>query len=485
MRRASRFDRTVVTRLRITALLAIAAVVIVALAQAGTLIYLGTKLPHYDTVVSDSAERAVLVERIVTAPSPVDLNRLDKLERAFNDLSPAEAGTFARFVTSSGRLESKELAEIFEARTKIYVERGEKLRAELVMGVFGGSLVLLLAAIALYVFALVPTVDGVNRTLRSEELQRERLRIVSALSFARGDEVEAEIAETLGFSARSLGAYGAEVALLTDDTLRVAHAYGSATVVGTTTPFSGSVAETILGSHEVLVTDTAIVTTLHVDDVAAGTLIFYLRPSRTRPVGDDDRAFVRIVASFVGNAIERERRESRLNDLAYLDPLTRLPNRAYFTERLHEALSLAKRNGESLAVHFIDLDGFKAVNDKLGHAAGDEVLRIATARMRAAIRDHDVLCRVGGDEFIALQLTTENDESAVHLGERFVAAASEAMIVLGKTTQIGASVGIARYPADADNADDLLAHADSAMYAAKRHGKNAAVSYAPQVGPAA
>jgi len=480
-----RFDRTVVRRLRATATLAIAAVVAVALAQTIIQIYLAFVLPHYDTVVGLSGQRAILVERIARRADPADVQRLETLEQSYNDLTPAEVAVFDHFITGAGHPGAEALSAIFEGHTNVYVERGERIRANLVVGVVVGSVVLLLAAMALYVFALVPTVDGVNRTLRSEERQRERLRMVSNLSFAHGSAIASEIKETLGFASRSLGAIDADVALLSNDLMTIVYAYGDGLKPGQTLPFAGSAVQAIFGSREVLETRYALTTTVFIEEAPAGVLTFSVEPDRARPFSEDDRNFVRIVASFVGSAIERERRESKLSELAYLDPLTRLPNRSYFTERLGEAFSHAQRRNQNLAICYIDLDGFKQVNDTLGHATGDEVLRIAAARMRAAMRDHDVLARVGGDEFVALQVDSEAEDGAERLGQRFIAAASEAMIVGGTTVQIGASVGIARYPQDADNPEDLLARADQAMYAAKRGGKNKAVLYLPEVGQTA
>jgi diguanylate cyclase (GGDEF)-like protein len=171
--------------------------------------------------------------------------------------------------------------------------------------------------------------------------------------------------------------------------------------------------------------------------------------------------------------------------MAYHDPLTRLPNRMYFAKQLGDAIGHAHRRADRLCVYYIDLVGFKSVNDTLGHAAGDETLCIVAARLRAAVRGQDVVARIGGDEFVALAYVTGGDDGALDLGRRFVSAVSEPMILGGKQPVLGASVGIARYPEDAETPDALVACADRAMYAAKKGGKNAAVLFSPELGPAA
>ena len=161
----------------------------------------------------------------------------------------------------------------------------------------------------------------------------------------------------------------------------------------------------------------------------------------------------------------------RMEAMAYLDPMTELPNRRYAMEHLRPAIARAERRGECIAAYFIDLDGFKHINDTIGHEGGDEFLKLTAARLRGVLREGDILARIGGDEFLALQFDVADSSGVLLLGERLVAAASEPAILEGRPVQAGASVGVALYPRDAVSAEELIDRADRAMYASKRAGK--------------
>jgi len=173
--------------------------------------------------------------------------------------------------------------------------------------------------------------------------------------------------------------------------------------------------------------------------------------------------------------------ERRIARLAYFDPLTELPNREQFRNRLSSALKTARQQNRPLAVLYLDLDKFKCVNDRLGHAAGDELLRTVARRLRrnlrydyargfhsgASSRPGD-LARLGGDEFIALLPGLHTTGDAGLVAERLIAAVREPVSVGGSAVTVTPSVGIAIYPRDGANAETLLRNADAAMYAAKR-----------------
>jgi diguanylate cyclase (GGDEF)-like protein len=161
---------------------------------------------------------------------------------------------------------------------------------------------------------------------------------------------------------------------------------------------------------------------------------------------------------------------------AYRDPLTGLPNRALFLERLERALN--DRHGGQLVVLFIDLDRFKAVNDSLGHRAGDELLTEVAARMRETLRSSDLAARLGGDEFAVL-LEGESAEDACRIAERIAARVAEPFQIANRTVCIGASVGVALCEASGANAAELLSNADVAMYRAKKTGQGSVVVFEP------
>ncbi|MCW3048122.1 MAG: hypothetical protein JWO74_2406 [Solirubrobacterales bacterium] len=170
---------------------------------------------------------------------------------------------------------------------------------------------------------------------------------------------------------------------------------------------------------------------------------------------------------------DRRRAEEQVVHLAYHDSLTDLPNRALLQEHLELALARARRNEQSVALLYLDLDDFKLVNDSFGHAAGDELLHQLATRLRRRRRASDLLARHGGDEFLLLIADIERDPShvAVAAAEGLLSAVSEPFELRGAEFHLGASIGISIYPADASDADTLLRHADQAMYQAKSAGR--------------
>lgn len=172
--------------------------------------------------------------------------------------------------------------------------------------------------------------------------------------------------------------------------------------------------------------------------------------------------------------------EESLRHLATHDALTGLPNRSLLSDRLSMAMAQARRTGKGFAVVALDLDGFKKINDALGHPVGDVLLREASMRLRDTLRDTDTLARVGGDEFIALlpNALTETDIQIV--SRRMIAAIQLPFEIQGHALYVSTSIGIATYPNHGDNEVTLLAHADLALYRAKETGKARYVIYDPQ-----
>jgi diguanylate cyclase (GGDEF)-like protein len=183
----------------------------------------------------------------------------------------------------------------------------------------------------------------------------------------------------------------------------------------------------------------------------------------------------------VGRDISSQRiTEERLRHMATHDALTELPNRLLLSDRLHMTIARARRTGQGFSVAMLDLDGFKKVNDVLGHPVGDDLLRVATARLCKALRDSDTLARVGGDEFVALLPGTVTSAEIKIVSGRLISTLQSPFHVQGHTIYIGASVGVAVYPEHGEDAVKLLAHADTAMYRAKETGKARCVVYSPQ-----
>lgn len=162
----------------------------------------------------------------------------------------------------------------------------------------------------------------------------------------------------------------------------------------------------------------------------------------------------------------------RLDCMARFDGLTGLPNRTHFVEMVDHAIARARRNGQPLAVALVDLDRFKTVNDTVGHAMGDELLRTMAARLRANIREVDSVARLGGDEFVLLLESCGGEGELGTVFNRLLAAISEPVELLDRTYLLTGSVGLARFPDDGNDTSTLLRHADAAMYLAKERGKN-------------
>jgi diguanylate cyclase (GGDEF)-like protein/hemerythrin-like metal-binding protein len=170
---------------------------------------------------------------------------------------------------------------------------------------------------------------------------------------------------------------------------------------------------------------------------------------------------------------ERRAAEERLRQLALYDPLTGLPNRTLLRDRVKQALLESRRDHTLVAVMVLDLDRFKGVNDEFGHQVGDQVLRVAARRIAQSAREADTVARVGGDEFVIAAHLAHREDAGLLAG-RVVEAMAEPIPAGGRTHRIGISVGVAVSPDDGHRIDDLLLHADAAMYRAKHAGSHVA-----------
>ncbi len=180
----------------------------------------------------------------------------------------------------------------------------------------------------------------------------------------------------------------------------------------------------------------------------------------------------RVIGSFSDISLQMEH-QARLEELAHYDSLTGMANRSLLADRLQQAMASALRRGSTIAVAYLDLDGFKAVNDAHGHQMGDHLLTVVAARMKNALREVDTLGRLGGDEFVAVMTDLPNVDACLPMLQRLLDAASQEVIGEGNSVQVSASLGVTFYPQAEDiDADQLLRQADQAMYQAKLSGKN-------------
>ncbi len=207
----------------------------------------------------------------------------------------------------------------------------------------------------------------------------------------------------------------------------------------------------------------------------AGAVDFIQKPIRKTALISKVRVFLDLWSLRFGLEQEIEQRraaERRVEHLATHDPLTNLPNRRGLYEELGELIYRSERYRYSSAVIYLDLDGFKHVNDHFGHEAGDKLLVELSTRFRKNVRKTDTVARIGGDEFIVLLTDINNETTLITKIQRLLQEATGAIQFKGHRISVSASIGVALYPEHGDEAANLLHHADQAMYQAKNHGKN-------------
>lgn len=202
------------------------------------------------------------------------------------------------------------------------------------------------------------------------------------------------------------------------------------------------------------------------DEKLLGVLNIYVPPNHVG--SESEKIYLKTVANTLGTIIDRKQRDERLHQLTHNDTLTGLPNRALFRHRLEMTLNMSQRYTDRFALMFIDLDGFKQVNDTLGHDAGDVLLRKVAERLGACMRKSDTVARLGGDEFTVIMTRITQAEQASRMAEKIIAMLNEPFLIGERQARIGCSIGIAQYPHDAEDAESLIKQADSAMYLAKK-----------------
>ncbi|HTJ26607.1 MAG TPA: EAL domain-containing protein [Candidatus Limnocylindria bacterium] len=341
------------------------------------------------------------------------------------------------------------------------------------------------------IHAVALDLTGRRRAERELAAHSERLRELYLVAAAANAAAESQIAATIEAGCRLLGmdsgalfdteaersvaTVGAQIplrlariALATDGALALEDLRGL--------PYIGEAdpGETAPGAY--------IGTAISVAATRYGSLSFASVEPRAEPFTPSDRDLVQLMGALIGTAIERGRSRAHLNHLAYNDQLTALPNRAWFTERLRDELALAARSRTRVAVMFLDLDRFKDINDTLGHALGDRLLRIIADRLTRAVAADGLVARMGGDEFIVLVGNDPGKHALEQLAERVIDAIDEPMVIDGYEQFVTTSIGIAVHPVDGADADTLIKHADVAMYRAKERGRNTYQFFTPALG---
>ncbi len=184
--------------------------------------------------------------------------------------------------------------------------------------------------------------------------------------------------------------------------------------------------------------------------------------------GDGEPAVVHLLKDLT----QLKANEAQIKRLAYYDSLTGLPNRALFMDRLVAALIAGRETERPAAVLFVDLDQFKLVNDTLGHSAGDQLLQVVARRLEGCLRQSDVVARFGGDEFVISVPNLGPESQVEEIARKLLKVLAQPMELGGEHINCSASIGIALFPRDGEDAETLLKHADVAMYQAKAAGRN-------------
>lgn len=202
----------------------------------------------------------------------------------------------------------------------------------------------------------------------------------------------------------------------------------------------------------------------------AGDMLWEL--ASISPIRNEEGSVTHYV-SVKEDITELKRLQDRMDNLAHHDQLTGLPNRNLFYDRLKQAKALARRRGKGFALFYMDLDGFKAVNDTHGHELGDSLLTAVGLRLEECVRESDTVARIGGDEFTVLLPELHDREAAAGIARLIIEALSRPFHLMDVVCSIGVSIGISYYPQDGEESERLISCADAAMYRVKNGGKNA------------
>jgi diguanylate cyclase (GGDEF)-like protein len=211
------------------------------------------------------------------------------------------------------------------------------------------------------------------------------------------------------------------------------------------------------------------------DGRVIGAFAFYY--PRPRGPTSLERQIVTACVSLCTIALEHEETRSRAYERAFTDPLTHLSNRARFQQRVSETMSIVAETGQRVAVQYIGIDRFQGVNELLGYAGGDEMLRVVATRLQSAVKDHDAVARIGGDEFAVIQVGDFKDEDAAARARHIIDLVGQPSLACGQRVELGASIGIAIGPDDGNTADELIQDAALAMRRVKEVGRGTYMFY--------
>ncbi|HEY8313243.1 MAG TPA: diguanylate cyclase [Candidatus Baltobacteraceae bacterium] len=342
-------------------------------------------------------------------------------------------------------------------------------------------------------YAIAKNVAAQRDAERAIARQSERIRELYVVVASRNESIEAQIDNALALGCRLFDCDYAYLAGFEDDQLAIRNAFGRGNPVGSGDryPIAQSLARHIATAREPLfVPDVEQApwsgdqarerpawrsffgTALTVGGRRFGALVFAGRTPRIHALGDPDRDLLQLMALFVASALERAQHAERIEQLAFFDSLTGVPNRVLFNDRMRQTMAAAKRYGRGFAAMYLDLDKFKEINDTYGHPVGDLVLKAVAERLLSSLRESDTVARFGGDEFVILQPVVNGAADAADLARKIVTTMQKPVTLEGVDHVVHVSIGIALYPHDGTTSEDLMDNADRALYRAKNTGRN-------------
>ena len=322
--------------------------------------------------------------------------------------------------------------------------------------------------------------------------QSEQIRRLYMVAASRGETLDDQIDATLQLGLELFGWDHGYVTHFQGDRVVIRNAVGRESKVakGVTYPMRSSMSRHLAGERDSLFVpnmdveqwrdDPARPTApwrsyfaiqLAVFDEVYGALVFAGRMPREE-LEARERDLAQLMGLFISAALERAVQNERIEQLAFNDALTGLPNRVLFNDRIEHTLATARRYGRDFAVMYTDVDKFKDINDRYGHAVGDEVLKEIAIRLRKTLRESDTVSRFGGDEFVILQPIVDGPSDAADLARKLNAAMQDPIAIDGIAHDVRVSIGIALFPSDGATIPELMESSDRALYRAKREGRN-------------
>jgi diguanylate cyclase (GGDEF)-like protein/PAS domain S-box-containing protein len=342
-------------------------------------------------------------------------------------------------------------------------------------------------------YAIFKNVTAQKTAERRIATQSERIRRLYLVAASRGGSIDQQIDSTLRLGLDLFSFDAGIVTELQDGRVFVRNAVGegSPIVKGSIYPEQVTLSRHLHGDRRMVVIpdiehsefrdDVARATAnwrsffamqLTAGNAVYGTVIFASRIAREVELHEGDRDLLQMMGLFIEAALERASYDAHIEQLAFHDSLTGLPNRVLFEDRITHTIATGRRYNRGFAVMYLDLDSFKEVNDNYGHPVGDEVLKHVADRLRATLRESDTVARFGGDEFVILEPVVDGPSDSADLARKLHATLQDPVVLDGVAHDVRASIGIALYPTDGTTEKELMEAADRALYRAKHEGRN-------------